>query len=92
MQNFAVAVRTFYEGLEEAFQALARCAVVPTLPEPLKARAQIILEEADFNYCRVCGCSDLDSCAPPCGWIEEKPLGLCSSCAKTGAMTRLRTP
>jgi hypothetical protein len=32
-----------------------------------------------FIRCRVCGCTEIDACDPPCSWIEED---LCSGCAE----------
>lgn len=32
----------------------------------------------DFDQvCRVCGCSELNACDPPCWWVSP---GLCSAC------------
>jgi len=28
--------------------------------------------------CRVCGCTEVDACQPPCAWAET---GLCTTCA-----------
>jgi hypothetical protein len=31
-----------------------------------------------LTRCRVCGCTEVDACAPGCSWVEED---LCSVCA-----------
>lgn len=30
--------------------------------------------------CRVCGCTEVDPCFPPCSWVQGQP-DLCSTCA-----------
>jgi predicted Fe-S protein YdhL (DUF1289 family) len=33
--------------------------------------------------CRVCGCTEVDACDPPCSWVEKD---LCSGCADAAEM------
>jgi hypothetical protein len=38
----------------------------------------VVKRSADgLTRCRICGCTEIDACNPPCGWVEE---GLCSTC------------
>jgi hypothetical protein len=54
---------------------------VAQFAETLSA-ACAFLQVAGFDYCRHCGCSQEDSCDGGCFWIERKPGGLCSECAR----------
>lgn len=36
------------------------------------------LEANDIPVCRLCGCTEVTPCEPPCGWAEGD---LCTSCA-----------
>lgn len=42
----------------------------------LRTVARCLAEEAGVQVCRVCGCTDLAACSPPCSWVEAD---LCSS-------------
>lgn len=44
----------------------------------LRKAAGGIAAEAGLDVCRVCGCSDLSACSPPCSWANPEH-DLCSS-------------
>jgi hypothetical protein len=40
-------------------------------------KQNIRFDALGFVRCRVCGCTEIDPCDPPCGWAEED---LCTTC------------
>lgn len=37
-----------------------------------------------FIRCRVCGCTEVDACNPPCGWVPGE-ADLCTGCHQAAA-------
>jgi hypothetical protein len=34
-----------------------------------------------LTRCRVCGCTQLEACNPPCGWADRSQSPICTGCA-----------
>lgn len=43
----------------------------------LKNDTAVSADRNGFVRCRVCGCTEIDACSPPCSWAEDN---LCSHC------------
>jgi hypothetical protein len=43
-----------------------------------KAHKEPRRDRNGLTRCRVCGCTEVDACHPPCSWAEED---LCTTCA-----------
>lgn len=53
---------------------------------PMKKAEHLMKYDRDGNVrCRVCGCTEVEACNPPCSWREPD---LCSACAVTAFVLR----
>jgi len=67
-------------------EILARRALgVATVAHGKAREAMDEAAKAHQRHCRVCGCTDLTACDPPCWWVAKDLCSACSACAPEGA-------
>lgn len=47
----------------------------------IQEKADMKTDRNGFVRCRVCGCTEIEACDPPCGW-EPGEADLCTGCAE----------
>lgn len=44
-----------------------------------KTQPEVKRDRNGLTRCRVCGCTEVDACNPPCGWVPGE-ADLCTGC------------
>jgi hypothetical protein len=66
-------------GIHPGALMVSRIDAVAAIADAFEHGRRIAVAEiAGERHCRVCGCTALNACRPPCGWAGED---LCTACA-----------